>query len=97
MTGEMNEVDKGEYADWFKLAKEIREKTHTKAEVKPFDTYMGPYVYVPEYGLKFWMDEYGLWGERHSWGAENQYTEIGTAKDVVRHIKDLKEKKLVKV
>ena len=97
MTGEMSEVDKEEYADWFKLAKEIREKAHMKAEVKPFDVYQGPYVYVPKYGLKFWMDEHGLWGERHEFGEENQWTEVGTTKDVVRYIKALKEKKLVKV
>ena len=94
MTGAMDGVDKDEYADWFTLAKEIRQKAHVKAEVKPFDKYMGPYVDVPEYRLRFWMDEDGFWGERHEWGAENQYTEVGTPAEVVAYVKALKDGRL---
>ena len=95
MTGEMNEVDKEEYADWFNLAKEIREKTHVKAEVKPSDTTADPdpFVHVPKYRLKVGLDGEGFWGKRQKRGRKYHYMDIGTTEAVVRYINALKRKR----
>lgn len=89
MTGEMGSANLKDYPEMVALTKTLK-KNGFDAKMLPFDTYLGPYIFINGIGTKIWYND----GYGNRWLVERRHeiSQPVSSKEVVKILKAISGK-----